>query len=182
MGLVKSIKSIGLVFIFFLNCQKPTPKTNSEILPSQIVEEFKLTESQGGKKIYQLTAKKAYQYEALNKIEVLEPKIVFFNETGEESSILVARLGRVFTKTSDLVAQKEVVVKTADSTYLYTDSLVWLNLNQLVTTDCWIKIKSPEGIIEGQGLIADAGLKKIEVKSAIKGKSNYRFTDEAKEQ
>ncbi|MEO0093154.1 MAG: LPS export ABC transporter periplasmic protein LptC [candidate division WOR-3 bacterium] len=161
--------------LFACFCKKPTPKTNPEPIPNQIVEAFKLTESVSGKKFYQLKATKAYLFESLNKIEVIAPEIVFFDSDGKEFSILVAKSGTVNNQTSDLIARQEVVVRTSDSTYLYTDSLVWLNNRQIVTTDAWVKIKSPQGDIEGQGLIADAGLTKIEVKSAVKGKSNYQF-------
>lgn len=161
--------------ILFSTCQKPEPKANLESIPAQIVEGFKLTESISGKKLYELQAVQACLYESLNKIEVSEPKIIFFDNEGKQFSILFARAGSVNNKTSDLVARNEVIVRTQDSTYLYTDSLVWLNNRQIVTTDAWVKIKSPQGDIEGQGLIADAGLTKIEIKSAVKGKSNYQF-------
>jgi LPS export ABC transporter protein LptC len=162
-------------FILLLSCRQPEPKTTSETVPSQIVEGFKLTESVSGKKFYQLQADKAYCYETLNKIEVIEPKIIFFDETGKEFSTLNARFGSINNKTSDLIARSDVIVRTEDSTYLNTDSLVWLNNKQIVTTDAWVKIRSRQGNVEGQGLISDAGLKKIEIKSAIKGKSNYQF-------
>jgi LPS export ABC transporter protein LptC len=168
-----------ICIIFFLilsaSCRESEPKASSENIPSQIVEGFRLTESVSGKKLYQLQAVKAYLYESLNKIEVTEPKIIFFDEAGKEFSTLVAHSGSVNNKSSDLIARNEVIVQTQDSTYLYTDSLVWLNNRQIVTTDAWVKINSKQGNIEGQGLISDAGLKKIEIKSAVKGKSNYQF-------
>jgi LPS export ABC transporter protein LptC len=168
---------IGLLsmLILLIACRETEPKASKENTPSQIVEGFKLTESVKGKKIYHLQAEKAYLYEALDKIEVTKPEIIFFDEDGKEFSNLTAQDGSVNNKTSDLIARNEVVVKTADSTYLYTDSLVWLNAKQIVTTDAWVKINSQQGDIEGQGLISDAGLKKIEIKSAVKGKSNYQF-------
>ena len=170
-----TLTGLLLFIILIFSCRESEPKSSSVNIPSQIVEGFKLTESVSGKKLYQLEAAKAYLYESLNKIEVAEPKIKFFDEDGKEFSHLVARAGSVNDKTSDLVARKEVVVQTEDSTYLYTDSLVWLNNQQLVTTDAWVKISSKQGNIEGQGLISDAGLKKIEIKSTVKGKSNYQF-------
>ena len=164
-----------LFFLLIPGCRDSAPNAISESMPSQVVEGFKLTESISGKKFYQLQADKAFCYESLNKIDVVEPKIIFFDENCKEFSTLTARAGVVFNKTSDLVAQGEVVVRTEDSTYLYTDSLVWLNARQIVTTDAWVKINSQQGNIEGQGLISDAGLKKIEIKSAVKGKSHYKF-------
>lgn len=166
---------ILFVLIIFIACRESEPKAGSENVPSQIVEGFRLMESVSGKKLYQLQALKAYIYEASNKIDVTEPKIIFFDDAGKEFSTLVAHSGSVNNKSSDLIARNEVIVQTQDSTYLYTDSLVWLNSRQIVTTDAWVTINSKQGNIEGQGLISDAGLKKIEIKSAVKGKSNYKF-------
>jgi len=166
---------VTFVLIILISCRESEPKVGSENIPSQIVEGFRLTESVSGKKLYQLQAVKAYLYESSNKIDVTEPKIIFFDDSGREFSNLVARSGSVNNKSSDLIARNEVIVQTQDSTYLYTDSLVWLNSRQIVTTDAWVTINSKQGNIEGQGLISDAGLKKIEIKSAVKGKSNYQF-------
>ena len=166
---------ILFVLIIFIACRESEPKAGSENVPSQIVEGFRLMESVSGKKLYQLQALKAYIYEASNKIDVTEPKIIFFDDAGKEFSTLVAHSGSVNNKSSVLIARNEVIVQTQDSTYLYTDSLVWLNSRQIVTTDAWVTINSKQGNIEGQGLISDAGLKKIEIKSAVKGKSNYKF-------
>lgn len=168
---------IGFVYvlIIFISCRESEPKPGAENIPSQIVEGFRLTESVSGKKLYQLQAVKAYLYESSNKIDVTEPKIIFFDDRGKEFSNLVARSGSINNKSSDLIARNEVIVQTQDSTYLYTDSLVWLNSRQIITTDAWVTINSKQGNIEGQGLISDAGLKKIEIKSAVKGKSNYQF-------
>jgi LPS export ABC transporter protein LptC len=179
--LMKSKRLTALAFGFisilllFVNCPSNNKVPNTETLPSQIVTNFKLFESTTGQKQYSLTAEKAYVYDESQKIVVTKPYIVFYNESGNVSSTLVALRGRVNSRNSDLLAQDSVVVRTSDSTILYTDSLVWNNTDRTILTDAWVKIQSKQGLIEGQGLISDAQLKKIEIKSSVTGKSKYEF-------
>lgn len=133
-----------------------------------------MEESVSGSKLYRIYAQKALLYEDKGEIEVIEPRVYFFTNW-QITSYLTAREGKVFTKTSDLVAKGGVMVATEDSIYLFTDSLVWNNSAQKIETDAPILIKSPRAVIEGEGLVSDAGLAKIIIKSEIKGKSDYEF-------
>lgn len=151
-----------------------------EQLPSQIVTNFTLFESASGQRLYRLFATKAYVYEEGNnaeaqKIVVNQPHILFYDEDGSVYSTLDAKKGVVYTQSSDLVAQDSVVVQTSDGTVLQTDSLVWNNRERIITTDAWVKIENRQGVIEGKGLISDAALKRIEIKSSVTGKSSYEF-------
>jgi len=164
------------LFIFnFNSCKPKSPIMPSETLPSQIVTDFTLFESTTGQKLYRLNAKKAIIYDDNQKITVIEPFIIFYNEDGSVSSTLIAKRGLVNMQTSDLFAQDSVLVQTSDSTILRTDSLVWNNRTRIITTDAWVKIETKKGQIDGQGLISDAALKKIEIKSSVTGKSTYEF-------
>ncbi len=147
-----------------------TPK-----LPSQIIQGFKLVESSQGTKTYSLVADSAYLYDDEKRIEVFNPTIDFYDDSGTLFSNLKAKLGTVYTNNSNLTARSDVIVTTRDSTVLYTDSLSWLNSQGTVTTDAWVKIHSPEGDILGRGLVSDAQLKKIEIREKITGTSPYKF-------
>lgn len=161
--------------LFIIVCKSKPAQQTSENLPSQIITGFTLYESSSGQKQYRLYAEKAFVYEDANKIMVNKPFIIFYNEDGSVSSTLNAQRGRVNTQSSDLFAQDSVFVQTSDSTILRTDSLVWNNRGRIITTDAWVKIETNQGLIEGQGLISDAALKKIEIKSSVTGKSHYEF-------
>ncbi|MEO0092264.1 MAG: LPS export ABC transporter periplasmic protein LptC [candidate division WOR-3 bacterium] len=169
------------LFIFSLNsCKSKSKNSQTEQLPSQIVTNFTLFESASGQRLYRLFATKAYVYEEGNnseaqKIVVNQPHILFYDEDGSVYSTLDAKKGVVYTQSSDLVAQDIVVVQTSDGTILQTDSLVWNNRERIITTDAWVKIENRQGVIEGRGLISDAALKRIEIKSSVTGKSTYEF-------
>ncbi len=164
-----------LLMTIFIVCKTKQANSRSETLPSQVVTDFKMYESASGKKMYYLYAEKAFVYDEPQVINVVKPYIIFYKENGDVNSTLSAVSGRVNTKSSDLFAKDSVIVKTADSTVLQTDSLIWENTQEIITTDAWIKIDSKQGLIEGQGLVSDAGLKKIEIKSSVTGKSHYEF-------
>ena len=168
------VRKVVLLLFLLLSCEekggvKPIPP-----LPSEIVEDFQITETERGEKIYFLRADKAYLYKSLHRIEVEEPRITFFDSKGEVYSILISRKGRIDTRTSNLLAKGEVMVKTRDSTILHTDSLLWDQRRRIIITDSWVKIESPKAVMEGEGLVSDASLERIEIKK-VKGTSPYRF-------
>jgi len=150
-------------------------KPGGASLPSQVIEGFKLTETKDGKLVYALEAETARVFEDSNRIDVSRPKVSFFNEQQELFSTLFSRTGTVNTRTSDLVARGEVRVSTRDSTFLETDSLIWRNKEQVVTTDAAVNMRSPKGDISGIGLVSDASLKRIEIKNQVSGTTKYEF-------
>ncbi len=166
---------INLFIAFLCNCPSNKQSNSTKNLPTQIIYNFKLYESTTGSKLYLVTAQKAYVYNQQQKIEVENPYVVFFDDNGFINSTLRSLNGCVNTANSNLVARDSVIVKTKDSTFLYTDSLLWDNQAQLIITDAWVNIESKQGNIAGQGLISDAALKKIEIKSSVTGKTHYEF-------
>lgn len=165
-------------FIFILlgvRCKEGSMPDVSEGLPDQIVHEFVLQESASGRRLYRLTAIEAVVLEREGRIDVKSPEVVFYDDGGAVYSRLRADAGVVLSRNEDLVARGNVVVETAESTRLYTDSLVWNNTRKLILTDAVVTIESPKGRIVGKGLVADAGLNKIEIVSEVRGSSNYEF-------
>jgi len=114
-----------------------------ERLPSQVIEDFRLQETVDGRIFYDLNAEKAYVYEDSNRIEVTRPNVRFYDPECRITSILTADSGSVNSKTSDLVARGNVLVKTRDSTILVTDSLVWKNKERMIVTDAPVSMHSP---------------------------------------
>ena len=145
------------------------------VLPNQVVEAFSLHESSSGRRLYTLEAQKAYVYDPAQRVDVTGLRVLFYDETGGVNSTLVADEGSIYSKNEDLVARGHVIVRTADSTKLQTDSLAWSNQRQLVRTDADLVIETPKGRIEGRGLVSDAGLTKIDILSPVKGTSAYEF-------
>lgn len=169
----------ALALGFIANCGEESPQSQKEReLPSQIVDNFEMQESQSGKKLYALAGKRAFYYNRRNEIVVMEPDIVFYDSQLAVTSNVISDSGVVNNRTGDLVAYGHVVVTTQDSTVLRTDSLVWFNSRARIETDAMVHITSPQGTIEGKGLVSDADLNRIEIKEKVEGTTPFSVDEE----
>ncbi len=82
----------------------------------------------------------------------------FYNEEGEITSILISDRGEVDDETQDLSGYGNVVIEGDDGTILETEEIHWVNETERIHTDKFVKITSPDEIIEGYGMESDAGL------------------------
>jgi len=165
------------VLILIWGCEEE--KTNGHLgddPPKITIEEFSLTETDNGRKIYILDAKHARVYDEVIKVDSV--KIIFYDKEEVEFSTLYAPQGILNTKTRNILVGDSVAVFTSDSTKLYTDSLFWKNDSQKIITDCRVTIiKQDSTVIEGRGLRADPYLNKIEILGDAKGVSPIELPD-----
>ena len=168
-----------LIIIFFLlnGCQeKDIEERFPKKLPSIVIENFSITETKKGKKLWSLHGVQAYVFENVVKADTVEIK--FFDEDEELFSILTALRGVLNTKSHNVQVEDSVKLCTNDSTKLFTKSLFWNNDSGQIFTNEHIKIIKNDGtIIEGNGLRADPGLKKIEIIGSTKGVSPIELPD-----
>ena len=164
-----------LLALLLASCKEEQVCGPNPVLPNQVIEVFTLHESSSGKRLYTLEAQEAYVYDPAQRVDVTGLRVLFYDEVGGISSTLVADEGSIYSKNEDLVARGNVIVRTADSTRLNTDSLAWSNQRRLVRTDADLVIETPKGRIEGKGLVSDAGLTKIDILSPVQGTSDYDF-------
>ena len=87
----------------------------------------------------------------------------FFNASGEHSSLLTARRGKVNDATQDFEAYDNVVVVSDSGTTLRTERLFWTNAEQKIHTDAFVDITSLTERIMGHGLVSDQGLKNYRI-------------------
>jgi LPS export ABC transporter protein LptC len=165
----------GLILIFGCKEEK-TDGFLGDDPPKITIDEFSLTETDSGRKIYKLDAEHARVYDDI--IIVDSVNIVFYNKEEIEFSVLHAPGGVLNTKTRNVLVGDSVAVFTSDSTKLYTDSLFWKNDSQKIITDCHVTIiKQDSTVIEGRGLRADPYLNKIEILGDAKGVSPIKLPD-----
>ncbi len=138
-----------------------------------------LHESSSGERLYTLEAETAYVYEAdearASSVSVVKPRVLFYEADGRVNATLLSDRGAIRSSSEDLVAYGNVVVRTTDSTALWTDSLAWSNTERLVRTDAAVVVETPKGRVEGRGLVSDAALSRIEILSPVQGSSQYQF-------
>lgn len=84
-------------------------------------------------------------------------KVIFFDKTGlKQSSELIADSVKVDDRTKDMIAMGNVVVISDSSeTKVETTLLMWENSSRKLTSTEYVKITSPEQIIEGIGFESD---------------------------
>ncbi len=175
-------RSIGWVVLFFGLCllisckEEDIQEKIDNDLPKITLENFSLTETKEGKKMWTLDAEYAKVYDEIIKVDSV--KIRFYDKDQVEFSVLYAPGGMLNTKTHNVLVGDSVAVLTNDSTKLFTDSLFWQNDSQKILTDCRVKIiKQDSTVIEGQGLRADPYLKKIEILGTTQGVSPIELPD-----
>jgi LPS export ABC transporter protein LptC len=174
LGKMRRVFCLLFSILFVLSCKRGKEGKEDVSLPDAITLNFQMEESFSGERLYRLFAEKAVFDEDKGVIQVSRVRIFFFSE-GKIISSLTADEGRVFIRSSDLVAEGMVRIATEDSIYIMTDSILWNNRTQTIETDARVKIISPSAEIEGEGLVSDASLSNIRIKSRVKGESSNRF-------
>jgi LPS export ABC transporter protein LptC len=163
--------------LLIIACDEEQIKGSShEGLPRITIEQFCLTETRRGEKLWILDAELAREYEDIIKVDNV--KIRFFNKEQVEFSVLHAPGGILNKTTHNVLVGDTVIVMTNDSTKLFTDSLFWMNDSQIIMTNRDVMIvKQDSTVIEGTGLRADPYLEKIEILGTTKGVSPIELPD-----
>ena len=84
---------------------------------------------------------------------------VDFFRNGEEISNLIGKRGIVIDSTKDIEMYDSVTIINKEGSILNTTKLYWDNDKQIVSSDEYVKIKTPAEEVEGIGFTSDAGLK-----------------------
>jgi len=168
---------LGAFLVLMVKCdQEGTKEYLGEGIPRIVLEEFSITETRAGDKIWVLNALHARVFDELIHVDSI--RIHFFNKEGEEFSFMRAPGGILNTRTHNVLVGDSVEVYTNDSIRLYTDSLFWMNDSELIVTNRPVTIiKADSTIIQGTGLRADPYLEKIEILGTTQGTSPIKLPD-----
>jgi LPS export ABC transporter protein LptC len=160
---MKSLLGI-IVISLIVSCTEEKIKPivdNSEVkgsIPSHESWNSKITFTSDGKIKAVLHSEylKKYDEERISLLEKI--KIDFYNTDQEMKSELTANRGKVDDATQDMYAIENVVASNDSGTVLRTEELKWRNSDQKIVTDKFVKITSPNDIIEGYGFESDQHL------------------------
>ncbi|MGB2959687.1 MAG: LPS export ABC transporter periplasmic protein LptC [Bacteroidota bacterium] len=86
-----------------------------------------------------------------------------FDRSGNHTSVLTARRGKVEDRTRDFEAYENVVVTSDSGTILKTDRLFWDDSEGKIHTDAFVEIISPTEHIRGHGFVSDQSLKQYRI-------------------
>lgn len=129
--------------------------------PTQILRDFRTTESDSGKVRYVMNAQVARVYsDDVTRAEAIR---VEFYDQGKQVSVLTAREGVI--QGQRMTAMGDVLVVTTDGTRLQTESLYWDHQLGKIRSEEFVRItrKGDPEVLTGRGLTSDPDLEFIDI-------------------
>ena len=177
MGL-KQYKLLILFLLFILSCNTNSinnvekTQDNTPSPPEQVLNKFSAYGTKEGKKIWYLTAEKAYVYESKN-IALLEKfNVKFFKTdkntnlpTNQISSVIKSNKGEMDIGKNDFHTIGKTTVITADNEILECEDLKYVDREKKIFTDSSVVITRKDSVIKGKGLEATPDLSSVIVKN-----------------
>ena len=167
--LVLSITIIFLIVMLF-SCGNDIETINqvpvADTTPVEIAKEVRFFYSENGKiKVYMETPL-LYRYEGENPRMVLPSGlfVIFYDSLDQPSSSLAADYGIRFSTQKIMEVKYNVIVHSSDSKTLYTEHLIWKEAEQLIMSEAFVKITSPDKILFGEGFVSDERFENYEIK------------------
>lgn len=132
-------------------------------IPDQEFADFTTYESDSGVVKWVLEAPTARIYNRRKLLVTVEPRITFFNEYGETTSVLTADKGEYQQVSHDLTALGNVVVTSRQGYMLETESLVWVNEMEEIHTEDFVRFVKENDILTGYGFRSDPELQNVTI-------------------
>ena len=123
-------------------------------------------EMEGERVIWKLDAAVAQLFEKKDRARLKEIKALFVRENGEKVT-LRAREGQLQLSSRNLTVKGDVLVEDADGTRLQTQSLQWLDKEQRVVSDDWVRIVRDGMRVIGKGMQADVKLNNLLLRERV---------------
>lgn len=142
--------------------------TKSADVPDEVIHRFTAQESDSGMVKWKLTAPLANKYTEKKTFVMDKPTIEFFKDDGTLQTTLTSENGRYFEETRDMLAYGNVVVVTVEGDVLETDSLRYLNTEDKIVSDSFVKLTRGNNVITGIGMECDHNLSSVDIKRNVK--------------
>ena len=117
----------------------------------------------------QLEADTAYFFEDNTRIELEPVHTTFFTATGAKDAVLTAQRGTYNSRTTAMVARKNVVVVSEDGRRLTTQELLYNQQRNEISSDSAFVMTEPNRRLEGIGFRSDPNMKNIQILKAASG-------------
>ena len=158
------------ILVLLAGCEReksvvPAPATGE--LPDQEVSDFVLTETDQGLPQWKLYARYAATFTARNLVTARGVRVDFYDEKGTRSSELTAREGEIHQLRRDMIARGNVILQTTEGTRMSTEQLQFLNRQQKIVTDAFVRVERGGDVLTGYGFESDPGLKHFEFKRKV---------------
>jgi LPS export ABC transporter protein LptC len=144
-----------------------SPTASTGELPDQEVSDFVLTETDQGNVQWTLYARYAATFTARNVTTARGLRVDFFDTKGKQSSELTAREGEINERTHDMIARGNVVLQSAEGTRMSTQSMHFLNREQKIVSDEFVRVERAGDVLTGYGFESDPELRHFEFKRRV---------------
>lgn len=144
------------------------PGVSTGELPDQEVADFSVTETDQGNPQWTMYARSASVFSARNLIVAHGVRVDFFDQDGKRSSTLTAREGELHQLRRNMVARGNVVLQTAEGTRMSTEQLRFLNREQKIVSDDFVRVERGGDVLTGIGFESDPRLEHFEFKRQVR--------------
>ncbi|MFN2635861.1 MAG: LPS export ABC transporter periplasmic protein LptC [Gemmatimonadaceae bacterium] len=128
---------------------------------------FNLTDK--GLERAQLEADTAYFFEDNTRIELEKVHTTFYTPTGAKDAVLTSQRGTYNSRSSNMVARRNVVVVSEDGRRLTTEELTYNQQANQISSDSAFVMTEPNRRLEGVGFRSDPNMKNITILKGASG-------------
>ena len=137
-------------------------------MPDEVFTDFVTQESDSGLVKWKLTAPRASKYKKRKTIVLEKPLIKFYDEAGQLQTTLESDSGQYYEDSHDMLAFGNVVVESTEGDVLETDSLMWVNSDDKIISNSFVKLTRGRDVVTGIGLECDHNLSSVNIKRNVK--------------
>jgi LPS export ABC transporter protein LptC len=116
-----------------------------------------------------LHADTAYFFDENTRIELEKVHTTFFTVTGAKNAVLTSQRGTYNSRTSNMIARKNVVVDSEDGRHLTTQELKYNQQLNEISSDSAFVMTEPNRRLEGIGFRSDPDMKNIKILKQVSG-------------
>lgn len=165
---MKRLLSILLIALFSTGCEgkkeKSMPSSDEGIYNVEIIQ-----------KNYETKSFELWAGELISKNDTTwgkNIKVIFFDPSGDTSSVLYAKKGWYVEKTGNVGAEGDVKVYAKRGDTLFTDELLYIDSKREIHAPEHVTIYRNGQKIEGRELVSDVNFRKVEIGGKVVGKED----------
>jgi LPS export ABC transporter protein LptC len=147
---------------------RPQRSLGTTEMADQEFSDFRTMESDSGQVKWILEAPVARVYNLRKLLVTDNPRITFYDENGEVSSVLTADMGEYNQDTHDMTALGNVVVTTIEGYTLETESLIMIRELGEIHSEDFVKVTRGDDILTGYGFTGYPELKNVDIKRDVR--------------
>ncbi|MDD3643218.1 MAG: LPS export ABC transporter periplasmic protein LptC [Candidatus Krumholzibacteria bacterium] len=148
--------------------ERPQRSLATGEMADQEFADFTTMESDSGRVKWILEAPVARIYTSRKLLVTDTPRIRFYDENGEVSSVLTADKGEYNQVSHDLTALGNVVITTSEGYTLETESLVYLRELGEIHSEDFVTVTRGDDILTGYGFTGYPELKNVDIKRDVR--------------